>query len=126
MPVSGVKNVYAYRNKWRAMVYVDGAARYGPERRTIDEAAVDATPMREEQRRAKIARRQQQASDFVAVRTKHAEEMEANMDMFRDNQAKDGLSRAFVKLALQGSSVVAVDGVEYSCLLYTSPSPRDS
>eukprot|EP00966_Prymnesium_polylepis_P047127 1091414-Prymnesium_polylepis.1 len=111
MSTSGVKYVRANRDGWVAQVSVGGVNTPGPTRRTIDEAAADAIPLLEEQRRAKIARRQQQASDEAAVRADHAEKLQANTERSGDNKKKDGLSRAFVKLALEGTSTVAVDGV---------------
>ena len=115
MPRSGVKNVYAHTNGgYYAAVSVDGVLKQCSVRRTIEEAAADVPALLEEQRLAKIARRKRRADDEAEEREQHADELEANMEMSGDSQAKDGLSRQFLKLALQGKECVAVDGVEYS------------
>jgi hypothetical protein len=115
MPKSGVKNVYAHQSGgFFAQVRVDGVQKRCSVRRTIEEAAADVPALLEEQRLAKIARKQRRADDEAEEREQHADELEANMERSGDNCAKDGLSRQFLKLALQDTDCIAVDGVEYS------------
>eukprot|EP00966_Prymnesium_polylepis_P269284 6221176-Prymnesium_polylepis.2 len=114
MPKSGVKHVRAHTNGYYAQVRINGVLKQRPLCRTIEEAAAYLPALLEEKRLAKIARRKRQADDEAEEREQHADELEANMKTYGDNQAKDGLSRQFVKLALQDTDCVAVDGVEYS------------
>ena len=101
-------------NKFFAQVCIDGKLTRGPSRTTVAEAVADAERMKLEQREAKVRRKQEKQAQEAALRETHAAELQTNMDRGGGNQDADRLSRDFVTLALRGSDVVAVSGVEYS------------
>ena len=108
------KHVYRTGTGFSAKVRVGGVLKRGRVRATVAEAEEEAKTFKQEQRIAKIERKRQRASDVASTREEHAKELDANMEKHGDSQAKDGRSRDLVKLALEGSDVVVVDGVEYS------------
>lgn len=93
---------------------IDGKMTYGTTRDTVAEAEDDAKKLKEEQKAAKVQRRQVYADEAAAVREEHADHLQAGMELGGGAQDADRLSRDFVVLALQGSNVVCVPGVEYS------------
>lgn len=115
MPKSGVRGVHPAGNGWRAQCGVGGEKEYGPTRATIEEAAADHAAMMQRQKAAKVVRKQATTLASAATREEHAEHLARNAEVSGGSQAKDGLARALVKLALADHAHVGVvDGVEYS------------
>lgn len=109
------KNVYKKSsNKFFARMCIDGKQTRCTLRTTVAEAVADAERMKLEQREAKVRRKQEKQAQEAALRETHAAELQTNMDRSGGNRDADRLSRDFVTLALRGSDVVAVSGVEYS------------
>ena len=100
--------------KFRAQMSIDGKLIRGTVRDTVAEAVADAVELKKEQKAAKVQRRQAQAGEVAAVREEHADHLQAGMDRSGGGSDADRLSRDFVALALRGSDVVCVPGVEYS------------
>ena len=57
MPKSGVRNVHAQGDKWRAQVRINGKMECGPSRDTIEDAKADLPAMLARQRESQLARR---------------------------------------------------------------------
>ena len=100
--------------KFLAEVRIDGKMKRGTVRNTAAEAEDDAKKMKNEQKAAKVQRRQVYTDEVEAVREEHIDHLQANMERYGGSQDADRLSREFVALALRGTDVVCVPGVEYS------------
>jgi len=100
--------------KWCALVSVEGKAQWGPSRATLAEAEADKEALKAQQRDGAVQRRQEQADKEQAVRDANADHLAANQAIHGGNNDMDRLSRDFVMLALLGTDVVGVPGVEYS------------
>ena len=111
---SGVKNLEQKGEKWRARVRVDGKDNTCQARATRAEAEADLEEVKKEQRNGKVRRRQDQAGKEQEDRDAHAEHLAANQATYGGAADLDRLSRNLVALALHGTDVVCVPGVEYS------------
>ena len=111
---SGVKFVNPNGGKWHAAVSINGKQEWAPTRETFEQAAADVPAMLARQREAQMSRKAARANSQADLREEHADELQANLARSGCCQALDGLSRAFLKLALGPTDVVGVDGVEYA------------
>lgn len=108
------KNLYKRGDSWRACVRVNGKKVNGKYRATLAEAEADLEALKREQRDGKVARFKAVADKDQAVLDTHAEHLAHNQSTYGGNMDKDRLSRDFVALALRGTDVTSVPGVEYS------------
>lgn len=118
--MSGVKGVRASGNGWRAECRVDGKKELGKTRATITEAEADYAELKRQQEEGDLERKRNRSNAAQAERAAHVEHLAANFATFGGCRAKEGLSRALVKMALRDSTTIGVaDGVEYSIDLHT-------